>query len=81
VLQRKLFVIVEERVSGGSEIKLHAFSYNPDTNTWTAKAAPKHRHDSVVALTVNGRPSLLAIGGLQDTPSGPTATVSELYTP
>jgi N-acetylneuraminic acid mutarotase len=81
VLQRKLFVIVEELVSGGAEIKLHAFSYNPDTNTWTAKAAPKHRHDSVVALTVNGRPSLFAIGGLQDTPSGPTATVSELYTP
>jgi hypothetical protein len=78
VLQGKLFVIVEELLSGGAERKLHAFSYNPATNKWSAKAAPKYRHDSVVALTVNGRPALLAIGGLQ---FDRTPTVSELYTP
>jgi hypothetical protein len=81
VLQGKLFVIVEELVSGGAETKLHAFSYNTATNVWTAKAAPKFRHDAVVAVTVGGRPSLLAIGGLQWTPTGAQPTVSELYTP
>ena len=78
MLQGKLFVIVE---AGGAETQLHAYSYNPATNTWSAKAAPQYRHDSVVPLTVSGRPSLLAIGGLQSTPSGPVPTVSELYTP
>lgn len=81
VLQGKLFVIVEELVSGGAETKLHAYSYNPATNIWSSKAPPKFRHDAVVAVRVNGRPSLFAIGGLQHTTAGPTATVSELYTP
>ncbi len=81
VLQGKLFVIVEELVSGGAETKLHAYSYNPATNRWSSKAPPKFRHDAVVAVRVNGRASLLAIGGLDYTTTGPTARVSELYTP
>jgi N-acetylneuraminic acid mutarotase len=81
VLQGKLFVIVEELVSGGAELKMHAFSYNPANNTWSSKAPPKFRHDAVVAVRVNGRPSLLAIAGVQATSGGSTPNVSELYTP
>jgi hypothetical protein len=80
VLQGKLFVIVEELLSGGAETKLRAYAYNPGTNTWSTKAAPKYRHDAVVPVTVNGRPSLLAIGGIRYTPVA-TPTPSELYTP
>jgi hypothetical protein len=72
----KLFVIGR---SGGV---LRAYAYNPGTNTWQVRAAPKWDHDALVQVTLDGRPHLLAVGGVH----GPYEIVpipndTELYTP
>jgi N-acetylneuraminic acid mutarotase len=74
VLQGKLFVIV----SGPAGLR--AYAYNPATNTWTAKAAPRREHPAVVQVTLDGKPRLLAVGGVRYDP-GAIPNESELYTP
>jgi hypothetical protein len=70
VLRGKLFVIVANL----------AYAYNPATNTWSAKAAPKYPHPAVVNVTVNGLPALFAVGGIHWAPNA-IPNPSELYTP
>jgi hypothetical protein len=69
-LQGKLYVIA------GS----NAYVYDPGRNRWTAIAAPAWSHDALVRVVINGRPRLLAVGGLHGAVPG-MANVSELYTP
>lgn len=57
---------------------MHA--YDPVTNTWTAKAAPTLVHDAVVQVLLNGKPHLLAVGGVHG-PNQNISNDSELYTP
>jgi hypothetical protein len=56
------------------------YAYDPVTNTWKTKAAPRWGHDALVRVVHNGRSALLAVGGFhgvhRDIPN-PT----ELYTP
>jgi N-acetylneuraminic acid mutarotase len=72
VLGGKLFVIVS------SETGLHAYAYDPANNTWKAKAAPKFGHDAVARVLVDGKPYLLAVGGIH---YPDIDNDSELYTP
>ena len=69
-LQGKLYVLA------GS----NAYVYNPSTNKWSSIAKPTWGHDGVVRVVVNGKPKLLAIGGLHgshfDQPNN-----TEVYTP
>lgn len=78
VLQGKLFVVVSP--DGAPD---RAYAYNPATNTWTSKAAPRRPHDAIVAITWGGKPYLLAIGGIHQVSTWPytVANASELYTP
>jgi N-acetylneuraminic acid mutarotase len=69
-LQGKLYVIA------GS----NAYVYNPGTNKWSSIAAPTWGHDGVVRVVINGKPKLLAVGGLH----GPRFDIpnnTEVYTP
>jgi Kelch motif len=66
-LQGKLYVIA------GS----NAYVYDPGTNKWSSIAAPTWDHDGVVRVVINGKPKLLAVGGLQ----GDTPNNTEVYTP
>ncbi|MGH7581423.1 MAG: Kelch repeat-containing protein [Gemmatimonadales bacterium] len=69
-LQGKLYVIA------GS----NAYVYDPGMNRWTAIAAPAWSHEALVRVVIDGKPRLLAVGGLHGAFPG-TANVSELYTP
>jgi len=74
----KLYVIGR---SGGV---LRAYAYNPGTNTWQIRAAPKWDHDALVQVTLDGRPRLLAVGGLHGPYINgiiPIPNDTELYTP
>ncbi len=53
-LQGKLYVIA------GS----NAYVYDPGSNKWSSIAAPTWDHDGVVRIVINGKPKLLAVGGL-----------------
>jgi N-acetylneuraminic acid mutarotase len=66
-LQGKLYVIA------GS----NAYVYDPGTNKWSSIAAPTWDHDGVVRVVINGKPKLLAVGGLR----GDTPNNTEVYTP
>jgi N-acetylneuraminic acid mutarotase len=70
VLDGKLFVI-----SGSN-----AYVYNPRTNAWSTKSAPRSAHDGVVRVRIDGDPYLLAVGGNHG-PAPGTPNDSELYTP
>ena len=69
-LEGKLYVIA------GS----NAYVYNPGTNKWSSIAAPTMGHDGVVRVVINGKPKLLAIGGLRG-PNFDIPTDTEVYTP
>jgi N-acetylneuraminic acid mutarotase len=71
VIQGKLFVIVSN----------HAYAYNPATNRWNAKAAPRWGHEAVVLVRLDDKPYLLALGGTRLTEAGEVVNDSELYTP
>jgi hypothetical protein len=71
----KLFVIA------GSGSERRAYAYNPGTNTWQIRAAPKWDHDAVVQVRLNGRPHLLAVAGSHGPGHPPIPNDSELYTP
>jgi hypothetical protein len=74
VLQGKLFVVVQNTTGR------RAYSYDPATNKWTAKAAPRWYHDDIVPITWAGKPFLLAVGGIHFSPSyQPNPT--EVYAP
>jgi N-acetylneuraminic acid mutarotase len=66
-LQGKLYVMA------GS----NAYVYDPSTNKWSSIAAPTWDHDGVVRVVINGKPKLLAVGGLH----GDTPNNTEVYTP
>ena len=57
VIQGKLFVVVEA-TSGR-----RAYAYDPATNKWISKVAPRYSHDDIVPITWGGKPFLLAVGG------------------
>ncbi len=65
-LESKLYVIA------GST----AYVYDPATDKWSPIAAPKWNHDGVVRIVLNGKPKLLAAGGLV----GDTPNNTEVYT-
>ncbi len=69
-LQGKLYVIA------GS----NAYVYNPGTNKWSSIAAPTWGHDGVVRVVINGKPKLLAVGGLHG-PHFDIPNNTEVYTP
>jgi N-acetylneuraminic acid mutarotase len=55
----------------------NAHVYDPGTHKWSSIAAPTGEHDGVVRVVVNGKPKLLAVGGL----NGDTPNNTEVYTP
>jgi hypothetical protein len=54
----------------------NAHVYDPGTNKWSSIAAPTWEHDGVVRVVINGKPKLLAVGGL----NGDTPNNTEVYT-
>ncbi len=77
-LQGKLFVVV--RTATGRR----AYAYDPATNKWTAKTAPRWDHDDIVPITWAGKPFLLAVGGVHYDPAHPyilTGNPTEVYAP
>ncbi len=79
VIQGKLLVVV--RTTTGRR----AYAFDPATNKWTAKAAPRWDHDDIVPITWGGKPFLLAVGGVHyDVPEHPyllTGNPTEVYAP
>jgi Kelch motif len=75
VIQGKLFVVV--RTSTGRR----AYAYDPATNKWTPRTAPRYDHDDIVPITWGGKPFLLGVGGLH--PHDPLYEVNatEVYAP
>jgi len=78
VLQGKLYVAVE--TGAYPTIVRRAYAYDPATNKWTSKAAPRWYHDDMVPITWGGKPFLLAVGGYHYAP-GFTANPTEVYAP
>jgi Kelch motif len=77
VLQGKLYVVVETGTY--PTIVRRAYAYDPATNKWTSKAAPRWYHDDIVPITWGGKPFLLAVGGFHR--PGFTANPTEVYAP
>jgi N-acetylneuraminic acid mutarotase len=77
-LQGKLYVVVETGTY--PTIVRRAYAYDPATNKWTSKAAPRWYHDDIVPITWGGKPFLLAVGGFHYD-SGFTANPTEVYAP
>jgi N-acetylneuraminic acid mutarotase len=81
VIQGKLFVIVSVP-TGDGQFRPRAFAYDPATNHWIAKAAPKRVHDAVVLVRLGGNPRLLGVGGVHSDSTGMyVVNQTELYTP
>jgi hypothetical protein len=76
-LQGKLYVVVETGTY--PTIVRRAYAYDPATNKWTSKAAPRWYHDDIVPITWGGKPFLLAVGGFHR--PGFTANPTEVYAP
>ena len=79
VLQGKLFVVAPHYDTTLQKYLFDAFSYDPATNTWTRKAAPKLIHSDIQAITWGGKPYLLGLGGLDVGTHLPTRV--EVYAP
>ena len=75
VLQGKLFVVV--RTATGRR----AYAYDPATNKWTAKTAPRYDHDDIVPITWAGKPFLLAVGGVPGEYPYLKSNPTEVYAP
>jgi N-acetylneuraminic acid mutarotase len=58
----------------------NAYVYNPGTNRWSPIAKPTWGHDGVVRVVINGKPKLLAVGGLHG-PNFDIPNDTEVYTP
>jgi N-acetylneuraminic acid mutarotase len=80
VIQGKLFVTVWIE-DDNSFVMNKAYVYNPATNRWNAKAAPKYPHYAVVLVRLNDKPYLLAVGGAHRNGSVLVGNDNELYTP
>jgi len=78
VLQGKLFVVSAHYNQNLGRYLTDAFSYDPATNVWTRKARPTYLHSDMAALTWNGKPYLLAVGGEDE---HEVSNPAELYTP
>jgi N-acetylneuraminic acid mutarotase len=78
VFQGKLFVISYHYNQNLGRYLFDAFSYDPATNVWTRKARPTYVHSDIAAITWNGKPYLLAVGGADESF---TPFPAELYTP
>jgi hypothetical protein len=74
-LQGKLFVVV--RTATGRR----AYAYDPATNKWTAKTAPRWDHDDIVPITWGGKPFLLGVGGVSGEYPNYKANPTEVYAP
>ncbi len=61
-------------------VGLDAYAYNPGTDRWSAIADPTWGHDGVVRVVINGKPKLLAVGGLHG-PHFDEPNDTEVYTP
>ena len=78
VLQGKLFVVLQTTTGR------RAYAYDPATNKWTVKAAPRWYHDDIVPITWGGKPFLLAVGGVHHDPDPyiePQGNPTEVYAP
>jgi N-acetylneuraminic acid mutarotase len=78
VMQGKLWIVVSHFYQDQGRSVTYLFAYDPATNAWTRKAAPKHGHSDIAAITWNGKPYLLGVGALLDTGLPEPA---ELYAP
>jgi N-acetylneuraminic acid mutarotase len=76
VLGSRLFVIV-----GNTPGSLHAYTYDPASNSWQSRAAPQWNHDAVLRVVVGGQVRLVAVGGFQEAASSGAGYPAELYTP
>jgi N-acetylneuraminic acid mutarotase len=72
-MQGKLWVVIDHYYEDRQTSMLAMFVYDPNTNVWTRKATPKYRHSDIVAVSLNGKPLLVAVGGM--------AIPVEVYTP
>ena len=79
VMQGKLYVVVTNFNQTLGKFVFDAFAFDPATNAWTRKAAPRYTHSEIVAITWNGKPHLLAVGGIAAFGGSPSRV--ELYTP
>jgi Kelch motif len=77
VLQGKLYVVV---TGPYPTYVRRAYAYDPATNKWTAKTAPRWDHDDIVPITWGGKPFLLAVGGVHYDPA-PKGNPTEVYAP
>ena len=69
VLNNKLYVVASTTAG------LATYVYNPGTNSWAAKAAPKYAgHSALVPVSLGGKNYLFAVGGGSQVPN-------ELYAP
>jgi N-acetylneuraminic acid mutarotase len=80
VIQGKLFVVVTNFNQVTFKYEFRAFAYDPATNVWTRKAAPKWDHPEIVPITWGGKPYLLAVGGIHFDP-GALPNPTEVYAP
>jgi N-acetylneuraminic acid mutarotase len=60
-------------------VGVDAYGYDPGTNRWSAIADPTSPHDGVVRVVINGKPKLVAVGGIHGTDG--EANNTEVYTP
>ena len=74
-IQGKLFVVV--RTATGRR----AYAYDPATNKWTSRTAPRYDHDDIVPITWGGKPYLLGVGGVRGEYPNYTANPTEVYAP
>ena len=61
-----------------------AYAYDPATNKWTSRTAPRWYHDDIVPITWGSKPFLLAVGGVHYDPDDRYTLMGnpmEVYTP
>lgn len=78
--QGKLFVVVSNYNSATGTTARRMYVYDPGTNAWTRKAAPRYDHPEYVPITWGGKPFLLGVGGLHFDP-GTLTNPTEVYAP
>jgi hypothetical protein len=75
VIQGKLFVVVR------TSTWRRAYAYDPATNKWTPRTAPRYDHDDIVPITWGGKPFLLGVGGLHPHDPYYEVNATEVYAP
>jgi N-acetylneuraminic acid mutarotase len=81
VMQGKLYVLFS--TVANNQITNHFYAYNPATNLWSAKAAPKWPHPAVVLARLADGPYLVGVGGshFDVALNAAVSNETELYTP